>query len=105
MLDLSKAFDLVNSILLTKLEAYWLHISTLNWFKSYLKDRSQQTYVSGLYSNPGHVFTGVPQGSVIGPTLFLLYSNDLPLSLTNSTADILQTIQLFLLIITMYMAC
>jgi len=77
----------------------------LNWFKSYLKDRSQQTYVSGLYSNPGHVFTGVPQGSVIGPTLFLLYSNDLPLSLTNSTADILQTIQLFLLIITMYMAC
>ena len=89
MLDLSKAFDLVNhSILLTKLEAYGLHISTLDWFKSYLKDRSQQTYVSGLYSNPGHVFTGVPQGSVVGPTLFLLYINDLPLSLTNSTADI-----------------
>ena len=59
MLDLSKAFDLVNhSILLTKLEAYGLHISTLDWFKSYLKDRSQQTYVSGLYSNPCHVFTG-----------------------------------------------
>jgi len=89
MLDLSKAFDLVNhSILLTKLESYGLHISTLNWFKSYLKDRSQQTYVSGLYSNPGHVFTGVPRGSVVGPTLFLLYINDLPLSLTNSTADI-----------------
>ena len=56
MLDLSKTFDLVNhSILLTKLEAYGLHISTLNWFKSYLKDRSQQTNGSCLYSNPGHV--------------------------------------------------
>ena len=106
MLDLSKAFDLANhSILLTKLEAYWLHISTLNWFKSYLKDRSQQAYVSGLYSNPGHVFTGVPQGSVVGPTLFLLYINILPLSLTNSTADFLHTIHLFVFIITMYMAC
>ena len=56
MLDLSKAFDLVNcSILLTKLQAYGLHISTLNWFKLYLKDKSQQTNVSGLYSNPDHV--------------------------------------------------
>jgi len=42
----------------------------LNWFKSYLKDRSQQTYGTGLYSNPGHVYIGVPQGSVIGLTLY-----------------------------------
>ena len=56
MLDLSKAFAIVNqSIILTKFKAYGLHISTLNWFKSYHKGRSQQTNVSGLYSNPGHV--------------------------------------------------
>ena len=87
MLDLSKAFAIVNhSILLTKFKAYALHISTLNWFKSYLKGRSQQTNVSGLYSNPGHVLLVFLKD--LCQDLFLLYINDLPLSLTNSTADI-----------------
>ena len=88
-IDLSKAFDLVNhDILLEKLKPYGMHETTVRWLSSYLKDRYQQTYVSGTISNCGKVVSGVPQCSVLGPTLLLVYINDLPFVLSECIADI-----------------
>ena len=72
-LDLSKAFDLVNhEILIKKLIAYKFNESTISWFKSYLSNRFQQVHISGKLSRPEELKAGVPQGSVLGPLLFLM---------------------------------
>ena len=71
-------------ILLTKLELYGIRGVSLNWFKTYLLGRTQSTYVNGSLSSIKTVSCGVPQGTVLGPLLFLLYINDIPNSVKNS---------------------
>ena len=78
-LDLKKAFDTVDhEILLKKLAKYGASVHSLRWFASYLLDRFQCTMVQGVKSSTKRIACGVPQGSILGPLLFIVYINDLP---------------------------
>ena len=78
MLDLQKAFDTVNhDILLFKLKALGFKDNVIKWTRSYLPGREQMVTVNGMKSDSDSITCGVPQGSILGPQLFLLYVNDM----------------------------
>ena len=86
LIDLKKAFDTVDhNILCRKLKLYGVQQRELSWFKSYLFNRKQFCRVNGVDSKIGDIEVGVPQGSFLGPLLFLIYINDLPQAVQDST--------------------
>ena len=87
LLDFSKAFDKVDhKILLSKASTLGIGPLTLKWISSFLTNRTQTVLVDSAHSDPSPVLSGVPQGTVLGPLLFLIYINDISSNLSPGTS-------------------
>ena len=85
LLDLSKAFDnICHRKLLLKLEQYGITRRNLKWIKKFLENRTQKVAVAGVTLSVPAVMSGVPQGTVLGPLLFLIYNNDMPSTVSST---------------------
>ena len=99
-LDMSKAFDKVwHEGLLFKLKCYGVNWELYNILKNYLHNRKQRVILNGVYSSWKDIKAGVPQGSVLGPLLFLIYINDLPNNLISSTKRFADDTSIFSILI------
>ena len=79
LIDLQKAFDTINhDILISKMKHLGFSKEATLWFKSYLSNRTFKVHINKTFSESGNLLCGVPQGSILGPLLFLLYINDMP---------------------------
>ena len=83
--DSQKAFDILDhGVLLEKMKYFGFRTFVIKWFESYLSNRKFLVCIDNIFSEAGTLKYGVPQGSILGPLLFLLYVNDLPQSLWNA---------------------
>ena len=79
LIDLQKAFDTIShEIFLGKLHAIGFSEKTVAWFKSYFSGRAFKVNINNHFSDLSKIYCGIPQGSILGPLLFLLYVNDMP---------------------------